>query len=205
VKQRISGTVVKFGWKPPERSRRPASSRFVFPGATMHYCRNAACASGTRFSPLQRTAHPGGKVDRRAIGSRFRSSHALAGFRHGQGQEFELGLALCGATRNCGVGTALMVNNETNEMGPLSALPLCGGITYVTRLQTRLAARIPFLALHVVHSLLRTITRSRGRGDQLYDSSEVRSAGVCEEVRTNMPSLPERTYEERLKRRQSDP
>jgi len=63
-----------------------------------------------------------------------------------KGNESQWGSLSCGCHPNCGVGTALMINKETKEWAPVSALPGCAaGLTADVTRHHRRRSRQEFL------------------------------------------------------------
>jgi uncharacterized radical SAM superfamily Fe-S cluster-containing enzyme len=126
-----------------------------------------------------------------------------------KGQDSQWGSLSCGCHPNCGVGTALMINKETKEWAPvprfLDAVQLTKDVTDITD-----AARGKnFSNFMMAMALLKNYKPFQGpKGLKLYDlfrkfdKTWALTKGADKKYgRTS----PERTYEDAMKRRQTDP
>jgi tetraether lipid synthase len=126
-----------------------------------------------------------------------------------KGNESQWGSLSCGCHPNCGVGTALMINKETKEWAPvprfLNATQLTKDVTAITD-----AARgKTFSNFMLAMALLKNYHPFQGpKGLTLYDLFKkfdktwaLTKKAAVKYGRTS----PERTYEDALKRRQTDP
>jgi uncharacterized radical SAM superfamily Fe-S cluster-containing enzyme len=126
-----------------------------------------------------------------------------------KGTESQWGSLSCGCHPNCGVGTALMINKETKEWAPvprfLNAEQLTKDVTAITD-----AARgKTFSNFMMAMALLKNYHPFRGpKGLKLYDLFKkfdktwaLTKKSVTKYGRTS----PDRTYEDAMKRRQTDP
>src|SRR5881296_2993123 len=126
-----------------------------------------------------------------------------------KGQESNWGSLSCGCHPNCGVGTALMINKETKEWAPvprfLDAEQLTKDVTAITD-----AARGKnFSNFMMAMALLKNYHPFEGpKGLKLYDLfkkfDKTWALTKGSEKKYGRTS-PERTYEDAMKRRQSDP
>jgi uncharacterized radical SAM superfamily Fe-S cluster-containing enzyme len=126
-----------------------------------------------------------------------------------KGQESTWGSLSCGCHPNCGVGTALMINKETKEWAPvprfLDAEQLTKDVTAITD-----AARGKnFSNFMMAMALLKNYHPFQGpKGLKLYDLfkkfDKTWALTKGAEKKYGRTS-PERTYEDAMKRRQSDP
>jgi uncharacterized radical SAM superfamily Fe-S cluster-containing enzyme len=126
-----------------------------------------------------------------------------------KGQESNWGSLSCGCHPNCGVGTALMINKETKEWAPvprfLDAEKLVKDVTAITD-----AARGKnFSNFMMAMALLKNYHPFQGpKGLKLYDLfkkfDKTWALTKGSEKKYGRTS-PERTYEDAMKRRQSDP
>ncbi len=126
-----------------------------------------------------------------------------------KGQESNWGSLSCGCHPNCGVGTALMINKETKEWAPvprfLDAEQLTKDVTAITD-----AARGKnFSNFMMAMALLKNYHPFQGpKGLKLYDLfkkfDKTWALTKGSEKKYGRTS-PERTYEDAMKRRQSDP
>jgi 7,8-dihydro-6-hydroxymethylpterin dimethyltransferase len=126
-----------------------------------------------------------------------------------KGNESQWGALSCGCHPNCGVGTAMMINKETKEWAPvprfLDAVQLTKDVTDITD-----AARGKnFSNFMMAMALLKNYKPFQGpKGLKLYDlfrkfdKTWALTKGADKKYgRTS----PERTYEDAMKRRQTDP
>jgi uncharacterized radical SAM superfamily Fe-S cluster-containing enzyme len=126
-----------------------------------------------------------------------------------KGTESQWGSLSCGCHPNCGVGTALMINKETKEWAPvprfLDAQQLVRDVTAITD-----AARGKnFSNFMMAMALLKNYKPFQGpKGLTLFDLfkkfDKTWALTKKSEVKYGRTS-PERTYEDAMKRRQSDP
>src|SRR3977135_686411 len=126
-----------------------------------------------------------------------------------KGQESQWGSLSCGCHPNCGVGTALMINKETKEWAPvprfLDAVQLTKDVTDITD-----AARGKnFSNFMMAMALLKNYHPFRGpKGLKLYDLfkkfDKTWALTKGAEKKYGRTS-PDRTYEDAMKRRQTDP
>src|SRR6201981_344160 len=126
-----------------------------------------------------------------------------------KGQESNWGSLSCGCHPNCGVGTALMINKETKEWAPvprfLDAEQLTKDVTAITD-----AARgRNFSNFMMAMALLKNYHPFRGpKGLKLYDLFKKfdKTWALTKKAETKYGrTSPERTYEDAMKRRQTDP
>src|SRR5881398_1491162 len=134
----------------------------------------------------------------------------FAGFSdlvHGPDEKW--GALSCGCHPNCGVGTALMINKETKEWAPvprfLDAEQLTKDVTAITD-----AARGKnFSNFMMAMALLKNYHPFQGpKGLKLYDLFKKfdKTWALTKKSETKYGrTSPERTYEDAMKRRQSDP
>jgi 7,8-dihydro-6-hydroxymethylpterin dimethyltransferase len=126
-----------------------------------------------------------------------------------KGQDSQWGSLSCGCHPNCGVGTALMINKETKEWAPvprfLDAVQLTKDVTDITD-----AARGKnFSNFMMAMALLKNYKPFQGpKGLKLYDLfkkfDKTWALTKGSEKKYGRTS-PERTYEDAMKRRQTDP
>src|SRR4030081_1864361 len=126
-----------------------------------------------------------------------------------KGQDSQWGSLSCGCHPNCGVGTALMINKETKKGAPvprfLDAVQLTKDVTDITD-----AARgKTFSNFMMAMALLKNYRPFEGpKGLKLYDLfkkfDKTWALTKGSEKKYGRTS-PERTYEDAMKRRQSDP
>ena len=126
-----------------------------------------------------------------------------------KGHESQWGSLSCGCHPNCGVGTALMINKETKEWAPvprfLNAMQLTKDVTAITD-----AARgKTFSNFMMAMALLKNYQPFQGpKGLKLYDLfkkfDKTWALTKGSENKYGRTS-PERTYEDAMKRRQTDP
>src|SRR6266403_2061175 len=126
-----------------------------------------------------------------------------------KGQESTWGSLSCGCHPNCGVGTALMINKETKEWAPvprfLDAVQLTKDVTDITD-----AARGKnFSNFMMAMALLKNYHPFRGpKGLKLYDlfkKFDKTWALTKGAEKKYGKTSPDRTYEDAMKRRQTDP
>jgi uncharacterized radical SAM superfamily Fe-S cluster-containing enzyme len=126
-----------------------------------------------------------------------------------KGNESQWGSLSCGCHPNCGVGTALMINKETKEWAPvprfLNATQLTADVTAITD-----AARgKTFSNFMMVLALLKNYEPFQGpKGLKLYDLFKKfdKTWALTKKSTTKYGrTSPERTYEDAMKRRQTDP
>jgi uncharacterized radical SAM superfamily Fe-S cluster-containing enzyme len=126
-----------------------------------------------------------------------------------KGNESQWGSLSCGCHPNCGVGTALMINKETKEWAPvprfLNATQLTADITAITD-----AARgKTFSNFMMAMALLKNYQPFQGpKGLKLYDLFKKfdKTWALTKKSTTKYGrTSPERTYEDAMKRRQTDP
>jgi uncharacterized radical SAM superfamily Fe-S cluster-containing enzyme len=126
-----------------------------------------------------------------------------------KGNESQWGSLSCGCHPNCGVGTALMINKETKEWAPvprfLNATQLTADVTAITD-----AARgKTFSNFMMVMALLKNYQPFQGpKGLKLYDLFKKfdKTWALTKKSTTKYGrTSPERTYEDAMKRRQTDP
>src|SRR5213596_525119 len=126
-----------------------------------------------------------------------------------KGQESNWGSLSCGCHPNCGVGTALMINKETKEWAPvprfLDAEQLTKDVTAITD-----AARGKnFSNFMMAMALLKNYHPFEGpKGLKLYDLFKKfdKTWALTKKSETKYGrTSPERTYQDAMKRRQSDP
>jgi uncharacterized radical SAM superfamily Fe-S cluster-containing enzyme len=126
-----------------------------------------------------------------------------------KGNESQWGSLSCGCHPNCGVGTALMINKETKEWAPvprfLNATQLTADVTAITD-----AARGKnFSNFMMVLALLKNYEPFQGpKGLKLYDLFKKfdKTWALTKKSTTKYGrTSPERTYEDAMKRRQTDP
>src|SRR5881296_500961 len=126
-----------------------------------------------------------------------------------KGNESQWGSLSCGCHPNCGVGTALMINKETKEWAPvprfLNATQLTADVTAITD-----AARGKiFSNFMMAMALLKNYHPFEGpKGLKLYDLFKKfdKTWALTKKSETKYGrTSPERTYEDAMKRRQSDP
>jgi len=126
-----------------------------------------------------------------------------------KGNESQWGSLSCGCHPNCGVGTALMINKETKEWAPvprfLNATQLTADVTAITD-----AARgKTFSNFMMAMALLKNYQPFQGpKGLKLYDLFKKfdKTWALTKKSTTKYGrTSPERTYEDAMKRRQTDP
>jgi uncharacterized radical SAM superfamily Fe-S cluster-containing enzyme len=126
-----------------------------------------------------------------------------------KGNESQWGSLSCGCHPNCGVGTALMINKETKEWAPvprfLNATQLTKDVTAITD-----AARgKTFSNFMMAMALLKNYSPFQGpKGLKLYDlfkKFDKTWALTPKSASKYGRTSPERTYEDAMKRRQTDP
>jgi uncharacterized radical SAM superfamily Fe-S cluster-containing enzyme len=126
-----------------------------------------------------------------------------------KGNESQWGSLSCGCHPNCGVGTALMINKETKEWAPvprfLNATQLTADVTAITD-----AARgKTFSNFMMALALLKNYEPFQGpKGLKLYDLFRKfdKTWALTKKSTTKYGrTSPERTYEDAMKRRQTDP
>src|SRR5438132_740191 len=126
-----------------------------------------------------------------------------------KGPESQWGSLSCGCHPNCGVGTALMINKETKEWAPvprfLDAVQLTKDVTDITD-----AARGKnFSNFMMAMALLKNYHPFEGpKGLKLYDLFKKfdKTWALTKKSETKYGrTSPERTYQDAMKRRQSDP
>ena len=126
-----------------------------------------------------------------------------------KGNESQWGSLSCGCHPNCGVGTALMINKETKEWAPvprfLNATQLTADVTAITD-----AARGKiFSNFMMAMALLKNYQPFQGpKGLKLYDLFKKfdKTWALTKKSTTKYGrTSPERTYEDAMKRRQTDP
>src|SRR6266581_3927980 len=126
-----------------------------------------------------------------------------------KGQESNWGSLSCGCHPNCGVGTALMINKETKEWAPvprfLNAPQLVKDVTAITD-----AARGKnFSNFMMAMALLKNYHPFQGpKGLKLYDLFKKfdKTWALTKKTTTKYGrTSPERTYQDAMKRRQTDP
>src|SRR6267378_3873853 len=126
-----------------------------------------------------------------------------------KGQESTWGSLSCGCHPNCGVGTALMINKETKEWAPvprfLDAVQLTKDVTDITD-----AARgKTFSNFMMAMALLKNYKPFQGpKGLKLYDlfkKFDKTWALTKGAEKKYGKTSPDRTYEDAMKRRQTDP
>jgi uncharacterized radical SAM superfamily Fe-S cluster-containing enzyme len=126
-----------------------------------------------------------------------------------KGQESQWGSLSCGCHPNCGVGTALMINKETKEWAPvprfLDAVQLTKDVTDITD-----AARgKTFSNFMMAMALLKNYKPFQGpKGLKLYDlfkKFDKTWALTKGAEKKYGKTSPDRTYEDAMKRRQTDP
>jgi uncharacterized radical SAM superfamily Fe-S cluster-containing enzyme len=126
-----------------------------------------------------------------------------------KGQESQWGSLSCGCHPNCGVGTALMINKETKEWAPvprfLDAVQLTKDVTDITD-----AARGKnFSNFMMAMALLKNYKPFQGpKGLKLYDlfkKFDKTWALTKGAEKKYGKTSPDRTYEDAMKRRQTDP
>jgi len=126
-----------------------------------------------------------------------------------KGQESTWGSLSCGCHPNCGVGTALMINKETKEWAPvprfLDAVQLTKDVTDITD-----AARGKnFSNFMMAMALLKNYHPFQGpKGLKLYDlfkKFDKTWALTKGAEKKYGKTSPDRTYEDAMKRRQTDP
>jgi uncharacterized radical SAM superfamily Fe-S cluster-containing enzyme len=126
-----------------------------------------------------------------------------------KGNESQWGSLSCGCHPNCGVGTALMINKETKEWAPvprfLNAVQLTADVTAITD-----AARgKTFSNFMMAMALLKNYQPFQGpKGLKLYDLFKKfdKTWALTRKSDTKYGrTSPERTYEDAMKRRQTDP
>ena len=126
-----------------------------------------------------------------------------------KGNESQWGSLSCGCHPNCGVGTALMINKETKEWAPvprfLNATQLTADVTAITD-----AARgKTFSNFMMALALLKNYEPFQGpKGLKLYDLFKKfdKTWALTKKSTTKYGrTSPERTYEDAMKRRQTDP
>src|SRR6266699_1910427 len=126
-----------------------------------------------------------------------------------KGQESQWGSLSCGCHKNCGVGTALMINKETKEWAPvprfLDAVQLTKDVTDITD-----AARGKnFSNFMMAMALLKNYKPFQGpKGLKLYDlfkKFDKTWALTKGAEKKYGKTSPDRTYEDAMKRRQTDP
>ena len=126
-----------------------------------------------------------------------------------KGNESQWGSLSCGCHPNCGVGTALMINKETKEWAPvprfLNATQLTADVTAITD-----AARgKTFSNFMMAMALLKNYQPFQGpKGLKLYDLFKKfdKTWALTRKSTTKYGrTSPERTYEDAMKRRQTDP
>jgi uncharacterized radical SAM superfamily Fe-S cluster-containing enzyme len=126
-----------------------------------------------------------------------------------KGNESQWGSLSCGCHPNCGVGTALMINKETKEWAPvprfLNATQLTADVTAITD-----AARgKTFSNFMMAMALLKNYQPFQGpKGLKLYDLFKKfdKTWALTKKSTTKYGrTSPERTYDDAMKRRQTDP
>jgi uncharacterized radical SAM superfamily Fe-S cluster-containing enzyme len=126
-----------------------------------------------------------------------------------KGQDSQWGSLSCGCHPNCGVGTALMINKETKEWAPvprfLDAVQLTKDVTDITD-----AARGKiFSNFMMAMALLKNYQPFQGpKGLKLYDlfkKFDKTWALTKGAEKKYGKTSPDRTYEDAMKRRQTDP
>ncbi len=126
-----------------------------------------------------------------------------------KGNESQWGSLSCGCHPNCGVGTALMINKETKEWAPvprfLDAEQLTRDVTAITD-----AARgKTFSNFMMAMALLKNYHPFRGpKGLKLYDLFKKfdKTWALTKKSTTKYGrTSPERTFDDAMKRRQTDP
>jgi tetraether lipid synthase len=126
-----------------------------------------------------------------------------------KGNESQWGSLSCGCHPNCGVGTALMINKETKEWAPvprfLNATQLTADVTAITDAGRGKTFSNFMMAL----ALLKNYEPFQGpKGLKLYDLFKKfdKTWALTKKSTTKYGrTSPERTYEDAMKRRQTDP
>src|SRR5258705_1610047 len=126
-----------------------------------------------------------------------------------KGNESQWGSLSCGCHPNCGVGTALMINKETKEWAPVPRFLDAQGLTRDVTAITDAARGKNFSNFMMSMALLKNYHPFQGpKGLKLYDLfkkfDKTWALTKGAEKKYGRTS-PERTYEDAMKRRQTDP
>src|SRR5205809_4392679 len=126
-----------------------------------------------------------------------------------KGQESNWGSLSCGCHPNCGVGTALMINKETKEWAPVPRFLDAEQLTKDGTAITDAARGKNFSNFMMAMALLKNYHPFEGpKGLKLYDLFKKfdKTWALTKKSETKYGrTSPERTYQDAMKRRQSDP
>jgi len=127
-----------------------------------------------------------------------------------KGNESQWGSLSCGCHPNCGVGTAMMINKDTTPgMAPVPALPRCRPTHQGRHRHHRRGSRQKFSNFMMAMALLKNYSLSGTQGPHARRSvQEIRTRRGRSPKRSTVKygrTSPDRTYEDAMKRRQTDP
>jgi uncharacterized radical SAM superfamily Fe-S cluster-containing enzyme len=205
------GTVVKFAMENPKKIAFVSFQPVSFTGRDEDITPERRLRQRYTLSHLARdVSNQVGKVEPTRDWFPISFISTFAGFSDMvKGQDSQWGSLSCGCHPNCGVGTALMINKETKEWAPvprfLDAEQLTKDVTAITD-----AARGKnFSNFMMAMALLKNYHPFQGpKGLKLYDLFKKfdKTWALTKKAETKYGrTSPERTYEDAMKRRQTDP